>query len=225
MYEPSTVFYMEKLAVGPEAAGAIDIAAPVAENIRRVAKAKQIDVSDVTVCILDRPRHEQIVKDVREAGARVQFISDGDVAGAIAAARPESGVDMLLGIGGTPEGIIAACALKCLGGEIQAQLWPRDDAERAKVRDAGHDPEQVLTTTDLVRGENVFFCATGITDGALLKGVHYRANRCTTQSIVMRSKSGTVRVIEGLHKLSKLRAYSNVDLGEDSPRHGLPGEF
>ncbi|KEI44708.1 class II fructose-bisphosphatase [Saccharopolyspora rectivirgula] len=225
MFDPSAVFYMNKMAVGPEAAGAVDLTAPVAENIRRVAKAKQIDVSDVTVCILDRPRHEQIVKDVREAGARVQFISDGDVAGAIAAARPESGVDMLLGIGGTPEGIIAACALKCLGGEIQAQLWPRDDAERAKVRDAGHDPEQVLTTTDLVRGENVFFCATGITDGALLKGVHYRANRCTTQSIVMRSKSGTVRVIEGLHKLSKLRAYSNVDLGEDSPRHGLPGEF
>ncbi|TDD53595.1 class II fructose-bisphosphatase [Saccharopolyspora elongata] len=222
MFDPSAVFYMEKMAVGPEAAGVVDLTAPIAENIRRVAKAKHIDVSDVTVCILDRPRHEQIVKDVREAGARIQFISDGDVAGAIAAARPGSGVDMLLGIGGTPEGIIAACALKCLGGEIQTRLWPRDDAERAKLRDAGHDVNQVLTTSDLVRGDNMFFCATGITDGALLKGVHYRANRCTTQSIVMRSKSGTVRVIEGQHKLSKLREYADVDLGEsDTPLHGL----
>ncbi|MEV0085816.1 class II fructose-bisphosphatase [Saccharopolyspora sp. NPDC050642] len=222
MFDPSAVFYMEKMAVGPEAAGVVDLTAPISENIRRVAKAKHIDVSDVTVCILDRPRHEQIVKDVREAGARIQFISDGDVAGAIAAARPGSGVDMLLGIGGTPEGIIAACALKCLGGEIQTRLWPRDDAERAKLRDAGHDVNQVLTTSDLVRGDNMFFCATGITDGALLKGVHYRANRCTTQSIVMRSKSGTVRVIEGQHKLSKLREYADVDLGEsDTPLHGL----
>ncbi|MBB5153467.1 class II fructose-bisphosphatase [Saccharopolyspora phatthalungensis] len=222
MFDPSAVFYMEKMAVGPEAAGVVDLTAPIAENIRRVAKAKHIDVSDVTVCILDRPRHEQIVKEVRDAGARIQFISDGDVAGAIAAARPDSGVDMLLGIGGTPEGIISACALKCLDGEIQTRLWPRDDAERAKLREAGHDVNQVLTTSDLVRGDNMFFVATGITDGALLKGVHYRANRCTTQSIVMRSKSGTVRVIEGLHKLSKLREYSDVDFGEsDTARHGL----
>ncbi|MGP4019668.1 class II fructose-bisphosphatase [Saccharopolyspora sp. 5N708] len=227
MFDPSAVFYMEKMAVGPEAAGVVDLTAPIAENIRRVAKAKHIDVSDVTVCILDRPRHEQIVKDVREAGARIQFISDGDVAGAIATARPDSGVDMLLGVGGTPEGIIAACALKCLDGEIQARLWPRDDVERAKVREAGHDVNQVLTTSDLVRGDNMFFCATGITDGALLKGVHYRANRCTTQSIVMRSKSGTVRVIDGHHKMSKLREYSDVDFGdvdfgaEDTARHGL----
>ncbi|RKT83394.1 fructose-1,6-bisphosphatase II [Saccharopolyspora antimicrobica] len=221
MFDPSAVFYMEKMAVGPEAAGHIDISAPIAENVRRVAKAKQIDVSDVTVCILDRPRHEQIVKEVREAGARIQFISDGDVAGAIAAARPGSGVDMLLGIGGTPEGIISACALKCLDGEIQTRLWPRDDIERAKLREAGHDVNQVLTTSDLVRGDNMFFCATGITDGALLKGVHYRANRCTTQSIVMRSKSGTVRVIEGQHRLAKLREYADVDYVDDSARHGL----
>ncbi|KAA5837060.1 class II fructose-bisphosphatase [Saccharopolyspora hirsuta] len=221
MFDPSAVFYMEKMAVGPEAAGAVDLEAPIAENVRRVAKAKQIDVSDVTVCILDRPRHEQIVKEVREAGARIQFISDGDVAGAIAAARPGSGVDMLLGIGGTPEGIIAACALKCLDGEIQTRLWPRDDAERAKLREAGHDVNQVLTTSDLVRGDNMFFCATGITDGALLKGVHYRANRCTTQSIVMRSKSGTVRIIEGQHRMAKLREYADVDYGDDSARHGL----
>ncbi|MER7080203.1 fructose-1,6-bisphosphatase II [Saccharopolyspora kobensis] len=221
MFDPSAVFYMEKMAVGPEAAGHIDISAPIAENVRRVAKAKQIDVSDVTVCILDRPRHEQIVKEVREAGARIQFISDGDVAGAIASARPGSGVDMLLGIGGTPEGIISACALKCLDGEIQTRLWPRDDIERAKLREAGHDVNQVLTTSDLVRGDNMFFCATGITDGALLKGVHYRANRCTTQSIVMRSKSGTVRVIEGQHRLAKLREYADVDFVDDSARHGL----
>ncbi|CAM00268.1 fructose-1,6-bisphosphatase II [Saccharopolyspora erythraea NRRL 2338] len=223
MFDPSAVFYMEKLAVGPEAAGVIDLSAPTAENIRRVAKAKHIDVSDVTVCILDRPRHEQLVKEVREAGARIQFISDGDVAGAIAAARPDSGVDMLMGIGGTPEGIITACALKCLGGEIQTRLWPKDDDERRKVADAGHDVERVLSTSDLVRGDNVFFCATGITDGALLKGVHYRANRCSTQSIVMRSKSGTVRMIDGSHRLSKLREYANVDFGKEgeTSRHGL----
>lgn len=225
MFDPSAVFYMEKMAVGPEAAGVVDLNVPVAENIRRVAKAKHIEVSDVTVCILDRPRHETLISQVRDAGARIQFISDGDVAGAIAAARPNSGVDMLLGIGGTPEGIITACALKCMDGEIQTRLWPKDDAEREQVRAAGHDVERVLTTSNLVGGDNVFFCATGITDGALLRGVHYRANRCSTQSIVMRSKSGTVRNIEGLHKLSKLREYSDVELGKDddsaSPRHGL----
>ncbi|NYH80185.1 fructose-1,6-bisphosphatase II [Actinopolyspora biskrensis] len=223
MFDPSAVFYMEKLAVGPEAAGVVDISAPVSENIRRVAKAKQIEVSDVTVCILDRSRHDQLVSEVREAGARIQFISDGDVAGAIAAARPDSGVDMLMGIGGTPEGIITACALKCLDGELQTRLWPKDDTEREQVRAAGHDPQQVLTTSDLVRGDNVFFCATGITDGALLRGVHYRANRCTTQSLMMRSKSGTVRSIEGSHKLGKLGEYSDLDFtsGAPSPRYGL----
>lgn len=223
MFDPSAVFYMEKLAVGPEAAAVVDISAPVAENIRRVAKAKQIEVSDVTVCILDRSRHDQLVSEVREAGARIQFISDGDVAGAIAAARPDSGVDMLMGIGGTPEGIITACALKCLDGELQTRLWPKDDTEREQVRAAGHDPQQVLTTSDLVRGDNVFFCATGITDGALLRGVHYRANRCTTQSLMMRSKSGTVRSIEGSHKLGKLGEYSDLDFtsGAPSSRYGL----
>jgi fructose-1,6-bisphosphatase II len=211
MFDPSAVFYMEKLAVGPEAADVVDLTAPVAENIRRVAKAKQTDVSDVTVCILDRPRHEQLVTEVREAGARIHFISDGDVAGAISAARPNTGVDMLLGIGGTPEGIITACALKCMGGAIQTRLWPRDDAERAKAIDAGHDLDRVLGTDDLVSGDNVFFVATGITDGDLLRGVHYRSGGCTTQSIVMRSKSGTVRMIDGFHRLTKLREYSTVD--------------
>ncbi|MDT8911500.1 class II fructose-bisphosphatase [Amycolatopsis sp. PS_44_ISF1] len=211
MFDPSAVFYMEKLAVGPDAAGKVDLDAPIAENIRRVAKAKNSSVSDVTVCVLDRPRHEQIVKEVREAGARIRFISDGDVAGAIAAARPTTGVDMLLGIGGTPEGIIAACAMKCLGGELQGRLWPKDDAEREKARAAGHDLDRVLGHDDLVHGDNIFFCATGVTDGDLLRGVHYRSGGATTQSIVMRSKSGTVRMIDGYHRLEKLRAYSSVN--------------
>ena len=211
MFDPSAVFYMEKVAVGPEAADVVDITVPVAENIGRVARAKHSDVSDVTVCILDRPRHEQLVHEVREAGARISFISDGDVAGAIAAARQETGIDMLMGIGGTPEGIIAAAALRCLGGTIQARLWPRDDDERQKAIDAGHDLDRVLTTEDLVAGDNVFFCATGITDGELLRGVNYRAGGCTTQSIVMRSKSGTVRMIDSYHRLTKLREYSSVD--------------
>ena len=211
MFDPSAVFYMEKLAVGPEAADVIDITAPVAENIRRVARAKHTDVSDVTVCILDRARHADLVKKVREAGARIHFISDGDVAGAISAARPNTGVDMLIGIGGTPEGIIAACALKCMGGAIQARLWPHDDDEREKAVAAGHDIDRVLTTDDLVSGDNAFFCATGITDGDLLRGVHYRSGGCTTHSIVMRSKSGTVRMIDGFHRLEKLRQYSTVD--------------
>ena len=221
MFDPSAVFYMEKIAVGPEAAETVDITAPVAENIRRVARAKHIDVADVTVCVLDRPRHEQIVHEIREAGARIQFISDGDVAGAIAAARPTSGVDMLYGVGGTPEGIITAAALKCMGGELQGRLWPKDDEERSKAVAAGHDLDEVLTTAELVQGDNVFFCATGITDGPLLRGVHYRGGGATTQSIVMRSRSGTVRLIDGYHRLTKLREYSSVDFdgveGETPP--------
>ena len=213
MYDPSAVFYMEKIAVGPDAAGTVDITAPVAENIRRVAKAKHTGVEDVTVCILDRPRHESLVNEVREAGARIHFISDGDVAGAISAAREKTGVDMLLGVGGTPEGIIAACAMKCLGGEIQAKLWPQTDEERQRAIDAGLDLDQVLTTTDLIRGDNVFFCATGVTDGDLLRGVHYRSGGATTHSLVMRSKSGTIRQIESWHSLTKLRDYSLVDFG------------
>jgi fructose-1,6-bisphosphatase II len=211
MFDPSAVFYMEKLAVGPEAADVIDITAPIGENIRRVAKAKHLEVTDVTVCLLDRPRHESLVKEIRRAGARIQFITDGDVAGSISAARPNTGIDLLVGIGGTPEGIISAAALKCMGGAIQGRLWPRDDDERQKAIDAGHDLGRVLTTDDLVRGDNVFFCATGVTDGDLLKGVHYRAGGCTTQSIVMRSKSGTVRMIDGYHRLTKLREYSSVN--------------
>jgi len=211
MFDPSAVFYMEKIAVGPEAADVIDIAAPVAENLRKVAKAKGATVSEVTVCVLDRPRHEGLIGEIREAGARIQTISDGDVAGAIAAAQPDSGVDILLGIGGTPEGIIAAAAIRCMGGAIQGRLAPRDDAERRRALDAGHDLDRVLGTHDLVSGENVFFCATGITDGDLLRGVRYRGGGCATQSIVMRSKSGTVRMIDAHHRVEKLREYSTID--------------
>ncbi|HEY3507768.1 MAG TPA: class II fructose-bisphosphatase, partial [Kribbella sp.] len=161
MYDPSAVFYMEKLVVGPEAAEVVDIRLPVAENIRRVAKAKGSTVDDVTVVLLDRPRHDELAKQIRATGARIKFISDGDVAGAVEAARPDTGLDMLLGIGGTPEGIIAACAMKCLGGKIQGKLWPRDDAERQKAVDAGHDLDRVLDTDDLVSGDDCFFVATG----------------------------------------------------------------
>ena len=211
MFDPSAVFYMEKLATGAEAADVVDITAPPGENVRRVAKAKRGHPEDVTVCILDRPRHAQLVDEVRAAGARIKFITDGDVAGAIMAARPGTGVDLLLGIGGTPEGIIAASALSCMGGVIQARLWPRDDAERQKAIDAGHDLDRVLTTRDLVGGDDIFFAATGITDGELVHGVRYYADSVRTDSIVMRSKSGTIRVIDSLHQLGKLRAYSSVD--------------
>jgi fructose-1,6-bisphosphatase II len=211
MYDPSAVFYMEKLVTGLEAADVVDITVPIGENIRRVAKAKQSAPDDVTVVILDRARHEELVREVREAGARIKFITDGDVAGAIMAVRDGTGVDMLLGIGGTPEGIIAACAIKCLGGVFQGRLWPRDDAEREKAVDAGHDLDRVLTTDELVTSDNVFFVATGVTDGELLHGVRYRAGGATTYSLVMRSKSGTIRYIESQHRLTKLRAYSAID--------------
>lgn len=211
MFDPSAVFYMDKIAAGPEAADVIDITVPVAENIRRVAKAKGGHPEEVTVCILDRPRHQSLVQEVREAGARVHFITDGDVAGAISAARPGTGVDLLIGVGGTPEGIIAAAALRCMGGAMQAKLWPQDDVERQRAIDAGHDLDRVLTTEDLVSGEDIFFCATGITDGELLRGVRYYADSLQTESIVMRSKSGTIRLVDSLHQLGKLRAYSAVD--------------
>ncbi|MFF8523817.1 class II fructose-bisphosphatase [Streptomyces werraensis] len=211
MFDPSAVFYMDKLVTGPEAADFVDINAPVSVNIRRVAKAKRVTPEDVTVVILDRPRHEGIIKEIRETGARIKLISDGDVAGSILALREGTGIDLLLGVGGTPEGIISACAVKCLGGTIQGKLWPKDDEERQRAMDAGHDLDRVLTTEDLVTGDNVFFVATGITDGELLRGVRYRSETATTDSIVMRSKSGTVRRIDSEHRLSKLRAYSAID--------------
>jgi fructose-1,6-bisphosphatase II len=213
MYDPSAVFYMEKLATGPEAADVVDIRYPVAENIAQVAKAKGSTPEDVTVVLLDRPRHQGLVDEIRATGARIKFITDGDVAGAIMAARPDTGVDLLLGIGGTPEGIIAACAMKCLGGVIQGRLWPTDDDERQRAVDAGHDldPDAVLSTDDLVTGDDVFFVATGITDGELMKGVRYRAGGASTHSLVMRSRSGTIRSITSDHKLHKLRSYAAVD--------------
>ncbi|MEU6171012.1 class II fructose-bisphosphatase [Streptantibioticus parmotrematis] len=211
MYDPSAVFYMDKLVTGPEAADYVDITAPASVNIRRVAKAKNSAPEDVTVVVLDRPRHDGLVREIRETGARIKFISDGDVAGAIMACREGTGVDLLLGVGGTPEGIITACAMKCLGGTIQGRLWPKDDAERQRAIDAGHDLDRVLLTDDLVRGDNVFFVATGITDGELLRGVRYKAETATTSSLVMRSKSGTIRQIDSTHRLSKLRAYSAID--------------
>ncbi|WP_326644746.1 class II fructose-bisphosphatase [Streptosporangium sp. NBC_01755] len=211
MYDPSAVFYMDKLVTGPEAASSVDINAPVADNIAAVARAKGGEPSDVTVVILDRPRHEKIIQEIRETGARIRLITDGDVAGAIMAARVGTGVDLMLGIGGTPEGIIAACALKCLGGVIQGRLWPQDDAERRRALDAGLDLDATLSTDDLVRSDDVFFAATGITDGELMQGVRYRAGRAITNSLVMRGRSGTIRKIESEHQLWKLRAYSAIN--------------
>ncbi|MBK9739729.1 MAG: class II fructose-bisphosphatase [Actinobacteria bacterium] len=211
MYDPSAVFYMEKLVVGPGCEDAVDINAPIGDNLAAVARCKGEHVADLTVCILDRPRHDLLVEQVRQAGARIKFISDGDVAGAIMAARAGTGVDILAGIGGTPEGIITACAITCLGGSIQAKLWPRDEAERRKALDAGHDLDRVLTTGDLVTGENIFFCATGITDGELMEGVRYTPAGPTTHSIVMRSKSGTIREVRSEHRIDKLSAYAAVD--------------
>jgi fructose-1,6-bisphosphatase II len=211
MYDPSAVFYMDKLVTGPEAAPAVDINAPVADNIRAVARAKGEKSPDVTVCILDRPRHADLVKAVRRTGARIKFISDGDVAGAIMAARADTGVDLLLGIGGTPEGIIAACAMKCMGGVIQGRLWPRDDDERRKALDAGHDLDRVLLTDDLVTSRNVFFVASGITDGELLRGVRYHGGGADSSSLVMRAVSGTIRTIHSEHRFDKLSRYAAPD--------------
>ena len=201
MFDPTTVFYMKKLVVGPEAADVVDITAPVKENLRRIAKAKRRDIESLTVVLLDRPRHDQLVKEIREAGARIKFITDGDVAGAVEAARDETGIDALMGIGGTPEGIIAACAMKCLGGVIQAILHPRDEAEREKALANGMDLDKVLTTNDLVSGENVFFAATGITDGELLKGIRFTDRYIQSNSLVMRSRSKTIRFISSEHPL------------------------
>lgn len=212
MYDPSAVFYMDKIAVGPEAKGAININESVEWNIQSVAKAKGIAIGDVTVVVLDRPRHADLITKIRAAGAKVRLISDGDVAGAIAAAGDYSSIDILMGVGGTPEGIITAVAMKCMGGEIQGKLWPRNDEERQKALDAGHDLDRVLGTDDLVGGDNTFFCATGVTSGDMLRGVTYRANGATTRSLVMRSKSGTIRRIESVHRMEKLREYARIDL-------------
>jgi fructose-1,6-bisphosphatase II len=208
MFFPGAAFYMEKIAVGPEAAGAIDIRLSATENVRRVAEAKGVEPRDVTVIVLDRPRHEGLIDELRACGAKVNLITDGDVAPAIAASRPESGVDMLMGIGGTPEGVIAAAAIKCVGGALQGRLWPRNDEERAQLVADGYDIDRVLSTEDLVRSENVFVAATGVTNGALLNGVRYTRGGAVTDSIVMRSRSGTVRRIEAHHELAKLAQFT-----------------
>jgi fructose-1,6-bisphosphatase II len=208
MFFPGAAVYMDKIACGPEAADAIDIEAPPGENVQRVAKAKGVKPSDVTVVVLERDRHEALIAALRAVEAQLLLIPDGDVAPAIAAARPESGVDLLMGIGGTPEGVLSASALKCVGGAMQGKLWPRDDEERQKLIDAGYDLDRVLTTDDLVGGEEVFFAATGVTTGALLRGVRYTPAGAITDSIVMRSRSGTVRRIEAHHSFEKLEGLS-----------------
>ena len=202
---------MEKIAVGPDAVGSIDITASPTQNLRWVAKAKRESVRDLTVVILDRERHEDLIAEVRSTGARIKLISDGDIFGAIATASPEAGADILFGIGGTPEGVTAAAALKCMGGEIQGRLWPRNDDERQAAIDAGYDLSKILTTDDLVQGDNCFFAATGITDGELLQGVRFDARSASTQTLVMRSRSGTVRLITANHRLDKLQDYAAVD--------------
>ena len=206
MFDPGPFVYMEKIATGPSAADVIDLDAPIGENLRRIAKAKGSRVGDVTVSVLDRPRHEQLVADIRAAGARIAFIFDGDVAGAIMAARPDTGIDLSVGIGGTPEGVITACALKCLGGTLYGRLAPRDDRERAEAVNAGYDVDRILTIDDLVRSDRVLFAGTGITDGALLRGVRFTGRGATTQSLSMRSSSGTVRTVNAEHTFSKFNA-------------------
>jgi fructose-1,6-bisphosphatase II len=208
MFFPGAAVYMEKIAVGADAVDVIDINATPTENVEAVAKAKGRRVTDIRVVVLERDRHEELIGELRQAGARVNLIRDGDVAPAIAAARPETGVDILYGVGGTPEGVISATALKCVGGGIQGKLWPRDDAERQALVDAGYDIDRVLTTDDLVGSDNVFVAATGVTTGALLRGVRYVTDGAITDSIVMRSRSGTVRRIEARHKLSKLTHFT-----------------
>ena len=211
MFDPGPCVYMEKIVVGEQAADVIDLDAPIADNLQKIAKAKGGGVSDITVCILERERHEQLVKEVREAGARIRFITDGDVAGAISAARANSGVDVLIGIGGTPEGVISACAIKCLGGQHLGRLWPRNEDERQRAIDAGYDLDKVLTADDLVSGQDVFFACTGITDGDLVDGVRYDGDHARTQSVVMRSRSGTVRIVDAIHRREKLKQFSTIE--------------
>ena len=211
MFNPGPCVYMEKIAVGPGAAGAIDITASPTQNLRWIAKAKGESVRDLTVMILDRPRHGDLIDEVRATGARIRLITDGDIFGAIATSWPEAGVDVLIGIGGTPEGVIAAAALKCMGGEIQGRLWPRNDRERDAAIAAGYDLDRVLTKDDLVQGDNCFFAATGITDGELLRGVRYDGVGARTQSLVMRSRSGTVRLVDARHRIDKLKTFASVD--------------
>jgi fructose-1,6-bisphosphatase II len=208
MFFPGAAVYMEKIAVGPIGIAVVDINASPTENVTAVAVAKGVSPREISVVVLERDRHEALIAELREAGAKVNLIRDGDVAPAIAAAQPGTGVDILYGIGGTPEGVISAAALKCVGGGIQGKLWPRDDEERQKLVDAGLDPDRVLHTDDLVAGKDVFVAATGVTNGSLLRGVRYLPNGAITDSIVMRSRSGTTRRIEASHALDKLETFT-----------------
>jgi fructose-1,6-bisphosphatase II len=211
MFFPGAAVYMEKIAVGPQGLEAIDINASPTQNVDAVAKAKGVSTREISVVVLERDRHDALIAELRDAGAKVLLIRDGDVAAAIAAGQSGTGVDMLYGVGGTPEGVISAAALKCVGGGIQGKLWPRDDEERQQLVDAGLDPEHVLTTNDLVAGEDIFVAATGVTTGSLLRGVRYLPNGAITDSIVMRSRSGTSRRIEATHALDKLQALTGLE--------------
>ncbi len=210
MFNPGPCVYMDKIAVGPDCRGVVDLNASATDNLNAVAKAKGERVRDVTAVILDRPRHADLIEEVRTAGARIRIIQDGDVVGALSTCFPDTGADILLGIGGTPEGVITACALKCLGGEQLGRLYVRNDDERGRALEAGYDLERILTENDLVASENCFFAATGITDGELMKGVHFDARGATTQSLVMRSKSGTVRRIDARHSIDKLAEFAAI---------------
>jgi fructose-1,6-bisphosphatase II len=212
MYAPGSLVYMDKIAVGPEAAGVIDLEAPVEHNLKKVAKAKGKDMNDLRVLILDRPRNQRFVDGVREAGARISLIRDGDVAGAIATAQDETAADILLGIGGSPEAVLSAAALLCMGGEIQCKLWPRDDDERQYAIDAGLDLEQVMSSQDLVSSDNVFFAATGITGGEYLRSVEFRGHQVVTHSVIMRSRTGSIRYMDAYHDLARLREISAATL-------------
>lgn len=211
MFNPGPCVYMDKIAVGPEAAHAVDLDWTPTKNLKEIARTTKKLVSELTVMILERDRHNDLIAEVRSTGARIRLISDGDIFAAIAAASPEVGVDVLFGIGGTPEGVVAAAALKAMGGEIIGRLHARNDAERKAAEDAGYDLSKVLTTDDLISGEDIFFAATGVTDGELLKGVRYDAYGARSHSLVMRSRSGTIRYIDTHHRHDRLSAYSSLD--------------
>jgi fructose-1,6-bisphosphatase II len=211
MFDPGPSFYMQKIAVGPECVGAIDITASVTQNLRWIAKSKREEVRDLTVVILDRPRHADLIAEIRASGCRIRLITDGDVYGSVATCWPDAGVDALFGIGGTPEAVISAAASKAMGGELQTRLAPQSDAEREAVLAAGYDLGRVLTQDDLINSDNCFFAATGLTDGALLRGVRFGRDGARTQSLVMRSRSGTVRMIDATHRVSKLREFAAID--------------
>lgn len=210
MFNPGPIVYMSKIAVGEYGSGHIDLDAPIEDNIQALARAKGSDIDDLTVIILERDRHDDLIQRVRQTGARIRLITDGDVAGAIMTARPETGIDMLVGVGGTPEGVLAACAIKCMGGEIQGRLYPRNDEEARQAVEAGYNLDNILTTDDLVSGDDIFFSITGITDGELVEGVKYYANGARTHSLVMRSRTRTVREIIANHNWDALMEVSEI---------------